>query len=188
MFGTRISCNFESRAAELTWQSWIREHRLSGATRIRFQCANNNYYRVYEITPQVILLNQVNHNDGLIYLSSDEDSDSEDSDSDSDNDGDIPVPDAPPNTPEATVEEPHAETPNHIPPFGQLVKDMDISSHQPAPLVPPGFEHITPSPAPAPSKPLSPNQTATANSPSPNNAGQSGTSQLVKDVRWSGLL
>lgn len=32
LFGTRITCNFDVRAAEITWQTWIRDHRMAGST------------------------------------------------------------------------------------------------------------------------------------------------------------
>lgn len=81
-----------------------------------------------------MILNQVNLNDGLIHLSSD--------DSDSESEVDSPMPDAPPNTPEDPTMQQSVDSPA---PLGQMVEDMIISAGSPVPSVPPGFEHVTPS-------------------------------------------
>lgn len=136
---------------------------MSGSTRIRFQGTHRNYYRIYEVTSQAVLLNQVNLNDGFIHLSSDE------SDSDSDSSGDTHVPDAPPNTPEDNVGDHLLHSP-----LDQLVQDMLIQDIATAPAIPPGFEHVTPTLPPsttilttpvAATLPTSPQESHKGNSP-----------------------
>lgn len=69
-FGTRFICSFNARAAELTWQDWIRGHRSRGSTRIRFNRYHGRY-RVFETLPQDVLL-LTDRFEGIFHLSDDE--------------------------------------------------------------------------------------------------------------------